>query len=429
MEAADAALRPAGLDATDSPRCPAAGNSGSVGGAASATKLQRVYRGCRTRRKLADSAVVVEELWWQALNFARLSHSTISFFDEPRPKTATSHWNRVNLKASKVGQGLSRDSKALKLAIQHWIEAIDPRHRSGHNLHFYYERWCQSQAGQPFFYCKSTSIGRLDVGDGKVVDLPECPRTLLKKQCIKYLGPKERELYEYIINKGKVIHKQSREPLDASQGPEGAKWIFVMSTARKLYAGKKEKGVFQHSSFLAGGATIAAGKFTVENGVIKSILAYSGHYKPSMENLNNFMKFLEESGVDLKQVKARPFTKDDCCDDPAPNDTQNIAVHTSPSQVVLSANTMEGDEGKDAPTEQAKLTYQRTLSGGLRSPKAIHVPQKAILERVKSKSESKSYQLGHKLSMKWSTGAGPRIGCVKDYPAELRTQAMQMVDL
>jgi hypothetical protein len=160
-----------------------------------------------------------------------------------------------------------------------------------------------------------------------------------------------------------------------------------------------------------------------------------------MENLNNFMKFLEESGVDLKQVKvhqyshhnlkfthviidgfyykelvlaiqARPFTKDDCCDDPAPNDTQNIAVHTSPSQVVLSANTMEG-----------------TLSGGLRSPKAIHVPQKAILERVKSKSESKSYQLGHKLSMKWSTGAGPRIGCVKDYPAELRTQAMQMVDL
>jgi hypothetical protein len=49
---------------------------------------------------------------------------------------------------------------------------------------------------------------------------------------------KERELYEYIINKGKVIHKQSREPLDASQGPEGAKWIFVMSTARKLYAGK-----------------------------------------------------------------------------------------------------------------------------------------------------------------------------------------------
>lgn len=40
----------------------------------------------------------------------------------------------------------------------------------------------------------------------------------------------------------------------------------------------------------------------------KSIVTYSGHYKPSMENLVNFMKFLEESGVDLKEIKvARPI--------------------------------------------------------------------------------------------------------------------------
>ena len=30
---------------------------------------------------------------------------------------------------------------------------------------------------------------RLDVGEGKDLDLPECPRAKLKKQCIKYLGP------------------------------------------------------------------------------------------------------------------------------------------------------------------------------------------------------------------------------------------------
>lgn len=34
-----------------------------------------------------------------------------------------------------------------------------------------------------------TTMCRLDVGDGKELDLEECPRSKLRKQCIKYLGP------------------------------------------------------------------------------------------------------------------------------------------------------------------------------------------------------------------------------------------------
>lgn len=77
---------------------------------------------------------------------------------------------------------------------------------------------------------------------------------------------------------------------------------------------------------------------------------------------------------------------------------------------------------------EAKGSYRRTLSGGLQSPGA-DVPKKTILERLKSKSDASSYQLGKQLSLKWCTGAGPRIGCVADYPVELRTQALEFVNL
>ena len=124
----------------------------------------------RGKKKLLIETDFDQWWWWrwQALDFARLSHSTVSFFDEPKPETAASRWNRVGLNASKVfpspslrpipfharirllvtsmssyvtffmsallacnlqqvGQGLSRDGKALKLAFQHWIEAVSTK--------------------------------------------------------------------------------------------------------------------------------------------------------------------------------------------------------------------------------------------------------------------------------------------------------------
>lgn len=93
------------------------------------------------------------------------------------------------------------------------------------------------------------------------------------------------------------------------------------------------------------------------------------------------------------------------------------------------------NEVEDQPSETTEASkpktgteYKRTLSGGLQSPKA-DVPRTAILQRINSKKAVKSYQLGHQLSIKWSTGAGPRIGCVADYPVELRLQALELTNL
>jgi hypothetical protein len=124
------------------------------------------------------------------LEGAALDLSSVSFFGEEKHETAVSKWARARKRAAKVGKGLSKDEKAQKLALQHWLEAvsphnlnifvtsyqrqvpyltskaiieytlmihllklqIDPRHRYGHNLHFYYDVWSASKSTQPFFY-------------------------------------------------------------------------------------------------------------------------------------------------------------------------------------------------------------------------------------------------------------------------------------
>ncbi|KAG6590148.1 IQ domain-containing protein IQM2, partial [Cucurbita argyrosperma subsp. sororia] len=425
-----------------------------------AMKLQKVYKSFRTRRKLADCAVLVEQSWWKLLDFAELKRSSISFFDIEKHETAISRWARARTKAAKVGKGLSKNDKGQKLALQHWLEAIDPRHRYGHNLQFYYAKWLHCQSGQPFFYW-------LDIGEGKEVNLVEqCPRSKLQQQCIKYLGPLERMAYEVVVEDGKFMYKLSRELLDTTGVDKHVKWIFVLSTSKSLYVGKKQKGMFQHSSFLAGGATSAAGRLVVENGILKAVWPHSGHYRPTEENFQEFISFLTENNVNLTDVKMSPDEEEDNGLQ-MPKNSHHVRFGSTEEDWVQKLSGGRDDDiaeliaeeitDKNSSTSTAKLfepkrsinlsrkltnlhipdrgnlieklEMENKLEEGNRSCEVEIIPDESILKRINSHKETKSYQLGRQLSCKWTTGAGPRIGCVRDYPVELQLRAMEQVSL
>ncbi|CAI8602305.1 unnamed protein product [Vicia faba] len=453
-----------------------------------ALKLQKVYKSFRTRRQLADCAVLAEQRWWRALDFAELKRSSISFFDIEKPETAISRWSRARKRAAKVGKGLSKDRKARKLALQHWLEAIDPRHRYGHNLQFYYVQWLHCDSNQPFFYW-------LDIGGGREFGSERCSRSKLQQQCIKYLGPEERKAYEVVIENGRLFYKDSGIPVESTKD---AKWIFVLSTSKTLYVGQKNKGTFQHSSFLAGGATLSAGRLVVEDGVLKSVWPHSGHYLPTEENFQEFVSFLKENNVDLTDVQKNPEEDDEPVKMNQEHHFRGKSSEKLPSNIELSKEKIEDineDSSADSNTHPPLSRLSKRLGTKitrLEIPKrdnvtdifesvlAIHrptrklysplsdsesdcgyetaeesfiheedfmvsksnlfvedhdneeenpIPKEKIMKRIDSHKGMKSYQLANHLSTKWSTGAGPRIGCMRDYPAELQSFILEQQNL
>ncbi|KAK4797481.1 hypothetical protein SAY86_029807 [Trapa natans] len=413
---------------------------------AAALKLQKVYKSFRTRRVLADCAVLVEQRWWKLLDFAELKRSSISFFDIERPE-----------------------------------RPIDPRHRYGHNLQFYYTRWLHCDSKQPFFYW-------LDIGDGKETNLEWCPRPRLQQQCIKYLGPVERKAYEVVVEAGKFLYKQTGKLLDTREGPEGAKWIFVLSTSKVLYVGLKNKGTFQHSSFLAGGATLSAGRLVVEEGTLKAVWPHSGHYLPTEENFQELVSFLEEQKVDLSDVKKFSTEEEEAALFRRVSNTINChskgnLVEYNKESTTHKKSAQEEDAGESS-SDQPPSTWSRRLSylirrlrvlrmvdqlGTLRDESESYpgdqdeyemseeddldldledqfmvskpnlfdekdederiIPRENIMRRIDSHKGMKSYQLAQQLSCKWTTGAGPRIGCMRDYPRELQAQVLEKANL
>ncbi|KAJ1029627.1 hypothetical protein NDA13_002871 [Ustilago tritici] len=79
-------------------------------------------------------------------------------------------------------------------------------------------------------------------------------------------------------------------------------WIFVTDLSYNMYIGIKQRGRFQHSSLLAGSLVTVAGVLKVKEGVIVSIYPWSGHYRSSSQHFEEFIRRLQERGLDTSQI-------------------------------------------------------------------------------------------------------------------------------
>jgi len=89
-----------------------------------------------------------------------------------------------------------------------------------------------------------------------------------------------------------------RVPFSTGEG----EWIFVLALDRTLYCHRKQRASFHHTSFLAGGACLAAGSLSVADGVLQVLYPHSGHYRPGELHLCQLLLHLQRSKLDLTTV-------------------------------------------------------------------------------------------------------------------------------
>jgi hypothetical protein len=83
---------------------------------------------------------------------------------------------------------VSSGATAKVMDLKYFLEIVDLKHRHGSNLRSYHNYWQNSPTNQNFFYW-------LDYGEGRNLELEQCPRERLEKQQVRYLTREQRMNY------------------------------------------------------------------------------------------------------------------------------------------------------------------------------------------------------------------------------------------
>jgi len=204
-------------------------------------------------------------------------------------------------------RGIQRGNYA-QLHRKAWLEVSDKYHRYGKNLRSYYRYWERLDFPINKFFDWLDSKG--EAAGQPLPNLPECPRSVLDSDTVKYITkPEVTERYaiDFICDggRGRVIDVDG-DPV--TTGPDG--WIFVLRD-NVLYAAQKITSVsghlkqrFHHSSFFGGKAVASAGIIiTDEEGYLIRLYPHSGHYRPGEAHVQRMLFFLQQKGTDLKSFE------------------------------------------------------------------------------------------------------------------------------
>jgi hypothetical protein len=163
-------------------------------------------------------------------------------------------------------------------AHSYWLEALDPRHRPGYSLSPMFQVWRMN----PDAIAKKQSFWDY-MGDGSTFSN------------VAYLGDVARKRYQVDFDgKGMMEQTEDGDPFSTERHHtefSGSGWgIFVVSPTGDIYSGSHVLGKLHHSSFLEGRPVMAAGEIVVHDGAVKAITAKSGHYRPTADNMMQFVR-------------------------------------------------------------------------------------------------------------------------------------------
>jgi hypothetical protein len=171
---------------------------------------------------------------------------------------------------------------------------------------------------------------------------------------------------------------------------------------------------------------------------LQAIWPYSGHYHPTEENFREFVSFLEEHNVDLSNVKVNFYLTNKIVNKKIIklwlwnkltnlfflfNSFQRYAIDDDAPSFIGTNSFINNNESQQilCPTQSTQSIATNNTNKGIKDNNATQVKDK--------KYEGPIFDFSKRLSCKWSTGAGPRIGCVRDYPEHLQSRALEQVNL